>query len=46
MKKFRAIYSTAAIKNINYDFLAEDMKAAKAFRKVKFLAKRVRIIEL
>jgi hypothetical protein len=38
MKKKSNDYSTAAIKNINYDFLAEDMKAAKAFRKVKFLA--------
>ena len=46
MKKFRATYSTAVIKNVNYDFYAEDMKAAKKFRKWKFSVKRVRIIEL
>ena len=36
MKTFRATYSTEAIKNINYDFNAENQKAAEDFADQKF----------
>lgn len=45
MKTYTAIYSTEFIKNINYSFKAENMKAAKMFAKYKFSVKRVKIIE-
>jgi hypothetical protein len=45
MKTYTAIYSTKFIKNIQYSFQAENMKAAKMFAKYKFSAKRVKIIE-
>ena len=45
MKTFTAIYSTEFIKNINYSFQAENMKAAKMFAKYKFSVKKVTIIE-
>lgn len=45
MKLYTAIYSTPSIKNCHYSFYAENMKAAKLFRKYKFSAKRVKIIE-
>ena len=45
MKTYTAIYSTESLKNIHYSFQAENMKAAKMFRKYKFSAKRVKIIE-
>lgn len=45
MKMFTAIYSTKTIKNIHYSFYAKDMKEAKLFRKLKFSAKRVKIVE-
>lgn len=45
MKTYTAIYSTPFIKNIHYSFQAESMAAAKRFRKFKFSAKRVKIVE-
>jgi hypothetical protein len=45
MKLYTAIYSTPSIKNCQYSFYAENMKAAKLFRKYKFSAKRVKIVE-
>lgn len=45
MKTYTATYSTKFIKNIQYSFQAENMKAAKMFSKYKFSAKRVKIIE-
>jgi len=45
MKTFTAIYSTPTLKNINYSFQAKSMADAKRYRKNKFSAKRVKIIE-
>ncbi len=46
MKNFKAIYSTTAIKNCEYDFAAKNMSQARKFRKYKFSAKRVKLIEV
>jgi len=45
MKTYTAIYSTPFIKNIRYSFQAENMNQARKFRKFKFSAKRVKIVE-
>jgi hypothetical protein len=45
MRNYTAIYSTEFLKNIHYSFKAASMADAKRFRKQKFSAKRVRIIE-
>jgi hypothetical protein len=45
MRKFVAIYSTASIKDIHYSFEAPSKAAAMRFRKLKFSAKRVKIVE-
>ena len=45
MKNYTAIYSTEKIKNIEYSFKAKNMSQAIKFRKEKFSAKRVKIIE-
>lgn len=45
MKNYTAIYSTKTIKNIHYSFKAESIAKAKEFRKLKFSAKRVKIVE-
>ena len=46
MRLFRAIYSTESIKNINYDFDAQNLTAAIEYSKWKFSAKDIRIVEL
>lgn len=44
MKLFTAIYNTKKYKNMKYCFYAENMNQAKKFRKIKFSAKRVKIV--
>ena len=44
MKLFTAFYSTKKYKNIHYSFYAKDMEEAKLFSKLKFSAKRVKIV--
>jgi hypothetical protein len=46
MKNFIAIYSTATYKNIYYSFTAPSKAAAMRFRKAKFSAKRVKVVEV
>lgn len=47
MKTFRATYSTEAIKNINYDFNAENMEAAEEFASKKFNSiNGVKVVEI
>ena len=47
MKTFRATYSTASIKNINYDFSAKDQQAAEEFASTKFEStSEVKVVEI
>ncbi|MGI0106766.1 hypothetical protein [Salinimicrobium sp. WS361] len=47
MKTYRATYSTETIKNINYDFNAEDQKAAEDFASNKFESTNgVKVVEI
>jgi hypothetical protein len=45
MKHYTAIYNSPTIKGIHYSFSAKNMNQAKKFRKFKFSAKRVKIVE-
>jgi len=45
MKNYTAIYSTKAIKNIQYSFSAVNMEVAKEYAKKKFSVKRIIIVE-
>lgn len=45
MKTYTAIYSTAAIKNIQYSFNANNMEKAIDYCKNKFSAKDILIVE-
>lgn len=46
MKNFVAIYNTPYLKDIHYSFQAPSKAAAMRFRKWKFSAKRVKIVEI
>ena len=46
MKNYKAIYNTQTIKNCEYDFAAKNMSQARKFRKYKFSAKRVKLVQV